>query len=491
LGELISHPRRILWPKRRDGRKQSISTLADATRGLIDSAGSGGIILLLDAAVPVEQMVAVGEWCKAWDRATLCLVCEPAEREMLLGVEAGGAEYLTESALEQCDGFVIIGDAFAANPMCSQGVFRRRAWEPRTPIVVIDAVPGTASSFATHRVEVSPCMELAALAAVAEAGGTSVDVPESVPIDEMPSAHAAGKAIAKCGRLGVLIAAEYGRSTQWKGIGYVASSMARDHGGGVAPQTSGANALAAVRVSETLGAVSLATALSREDAVWVAIGCDPMGMLGWEMGITGAAAALPNSTTSLADVVFPLAAPGEMGGTFLLSGDRSVTIDPAMKPPAGVAQPSELVGSLAKADGVRRPSPLPAVDCTRRLEAPSPALQACEDPDAALLFCRQAMHDGCGSLTSHGGWQASFEPQPEVRLSPQQAAEAGVKEFGKITVRAGDRACRGTLRLDSRMSAGMVLVPQGFAAARALAPCHVDLQTDTVAPEAIVAEVSS
>ncbi|OPX23147.1 MAG: hypothetical protein B1H04_04010, partial [Planctomycetales bacterium 4484_123] len=163
LGELLAHGRRILTAGRRQGDRLEAVDLARAYKEIASAPGDG-LVVLLDGNVPCEHMVAAAACCRDWPNVQLCLVLEPAEEQLLLGAEASGAEYLSGATLAECDGFVLVGDVFAANPTCAKGIFDHRRQAPRTPIVVIDAAAGTAAKFATHRLDIRPGGEAAALA---------------------------------------------------------------------------------------------------------------------------------------------------------------------------------------------------------------------------------------------------------------------------------------------------------------------------------------
>jgi hypothetical protein len=486
LGELLTHRRRIREARRRSGEGHTPIDIADAARRIADAAAASGLTILLDGNLPLEQLAQAAAWCRAWGGARLCFVVEPAEEELLLGLEAASATYLPAEELAACDGFVIVGDAFAANPTCARGVLDRCKGarrpdgtqpdepkpQPRTPIVVIDPAGGTAAKFATHRVECGCGMELSALSAVAAAAGADVAAEGAAE----PSAAAAGKALSGCERLGVLIAAEYGRTDRWRQIGYVAGRLAAARGGGVAVQTNGANALAAVRMGPRVGAVRLAEAMSGSSAR-VAIGCDVAGMLGVEeAGIFAAAGAMPNRTTAAAEIVLPLAMPGEYAGRYLISGVSEVSVSPLLPPPAGVPTAAELVGALASAAGVGAPAEVTAGAATGRLdaEAPPPAPAGAAPDGMALLFARRAMHAGCGELTGHGSWQGAIEPVPEVRVSPADAEALKLKNLGTAEVRANGAALAARVRVAPELPAGRVVLPEANPRARVLNPANID-----------------
>ncbi len=471
LGELLGHRNRILTATRRvDGKPQKVG-VDDALKA-IAAAAADGVTILLDGNVPCEDIAAAIAWCGAWPEAKLCVVVEPADEQLLLGVEACGAEYLSSDDLEGCDGFVIIGDAFAANPTCARGVFDRRKAEPRTPLVVIDAAGGTAGKFATHKVATAPGGELSALSAVAASAGLSV---KGVKGEGSASAQAAGRAIAECRRLAVMIAAEYGRTAAWRQIGRLAGELAKAKGGGVACQTTGANVLAALRLAAKGKTISLGEAMADDSGVRLAVGCDVLGMLGRDdLKILAAAAALPNATTEAAGIVLPLAMPGELSGTYILGGGDAIETSPLLSPPAGVLRSVGVIEALATAAGVSRPE-VPAADATKKLKAAlSPAPPAGSPPEQpVLLVAQQAMHAGCGWLTSHGSWQSRIQPLPVLRMAAEDLREMNIKNFSTVTVSVNGRSASASVQAAAEVPRGVMVITDGHAGVRSLIPSTI------------------
>jgi len=461
LPELLTDRRRIVSPLRRqDGRLVACDAAAACER-IAAAARAGGIVIVLDGNLPVEEMLAAAAWCKAWPAAKLCLAIEPADRELLGGAEAGGAAYLAASELAACDGFLIVGDPFSANPTCSRGIFERRAANPRTPIVAIDPAGGAAAKFASLSVACAPGGEADALAAIA--GGTGP----------------AARALADCKKLAVLVAAEFGSTTDLRAVGELAGKVAASRGGGLAVQTVGANALAAVRIEQKLAALSLAAAMGGEVPL-VAVGCDVLGMLGWDEGrVLAAAAGLPNATTEAAEVVLPLALSGEVAGTFLLDGAKAVEVGVLLPPPAGVPVPSALVAELARAAGVAAPAQRAATGIAlERAEAAPPSAKGAAASARAdgpqLLLTRSAMHSGCGSLTGWGSWQAASADLPELRVCPAVAGKLGIENLQVVSVGAGGPAVRARVRVAPETPGGVAVLSDGFPQCRRAVACRLD-----------------
>ena len=315
LAELSGNPRRILSAARRDGPQLRALELDAALREILDAAAGKTITLLLDGNVPCEQMAAAAAWASAWPDARLCPAVEPGDRELLLGIEASGTDYLGIEDLEACDGFLIIGDAFAANPRCSRGVLDRARAEPKTPIVAIDPGSGSASKFASHRIPAAPGGELAALAALASAAGVQSGIAGPVSADDVP-----------------------------------------------------------------------------------------------------------------------LAAAGD------------------------------LVAALARAAGA--------------------AL-------SALLFAREPGRSGCGELTAHATWQAASQPLPRLRVSPQDAGAMHLKNMSLVTVHNNGASVRAQVRVAPELAPGTLVLPEGCARTRSLAPAGVEPGQDAVITELQSVQVST
>ena len=492
IGELLQHSGRIVWPLRRArGRGEPLSLDACA-REVVNRAAGGEILFLLDGNLPLEEIYAAANCRAAWPAARLCLVIEPADEQLLLGIEASGAEYLPSSELSGCDGFVVVGDAFAANPICARGLLDRRYAEPRTPIVVIDPGAGTAWKFASHAIAAPPGGEYDALARLAAAAGLPVSPTGGQDPTYAKAAADAGRAIASCRRLGVLIAAEYGRNAAWRQIGHLAGRLAQAKGGAVAPQTIGANALAAVRLGKSLGTMPLADALGDDHGLRVVIGCDPLGMLGWcgEAGrkcrVAVAASALPNCTTEAAEFVLSLAMNGEMPGTYLFDNSRPETIPALLPPPAGVPTPSELIAAFAREAGARvgaMEGPARPPDRSRP-QAPEPPSVAAGPPGPVLLLARQARDHGCGSVTGHASWQLAMTESADLRFSADSAEALGLESLQAITVGADGAVLRGRVRIDPELPAGTVVFPEAVAA-RSLLPSRMDPRRSEIVSEPV------
>jgi len=467
LGELLTSPKRLRWPRRRQDGSLVDMDLSQAVRlaaERLPRAGQGGsgaeAVVLIDGALPLEEIAAAAEIVAAWEGVRLCCVVAPEDEQVLLGVEASGAAYLSEEDLASCDGFVIVGDVFAANPRCSRGVLDAVKSNPRTPIVTIDSGGGIASGFATLAV---PCP-----------AGQEQDVLDGAEVSA---------AVQNCRKLGVLLVAEAGRGDAWMRLGYQAGKLANAHGGGVAVQTAGANALGALRLSRQMGLMSLAEAMRPAGGaeLRVALGVDVLGLLGWSgPAIPIAAAALPNATTAGAEIILPTALPCELDGTVLQAGTRRVGCAALLAPPAGVPTPAELLRSLASAAGVSPPERSGRVPSLDRLNvAEPPEVSAAAPSGLALVGSRDAAHHAEGSLTGQASWQ-QLRPLPELRICPADAKELGVGDLERVEVQTESHRAAAQVRVLPRLARGTVSISEGFPEVRRLMPYLIDAERNVV-----------
>ncbi len=503
LGEVLDPPsaaRRILVPQARDDGRSVLLSFPDAVERVIQATAGGEITVFLDGNLPAEQLQAAAAWTAAWRNADLCLMIEPAERDLLIGLESSGAPYLEPSAWAGCDGFLLIGGVFEANPTCSRRIFERRKSDRKVPLVVIDPGGGAACKFASHRAACPPGRELAVLSAVAiepaspdapagRACGPAVRRSEDSEVlaEATLTAKAAGAALKSCSRLAVVVTAEYGRSADWAAIGCLAGRLAKARGGSVAPQTSGANALAAVRIEHRLGTLPLAKALLRNGDVRVVLGGDLAALLGWTQeqgtrGLAAAAAALPNRTTQAARIVLPMPLPAELSGTYLLEGSRAVTVGALVPPPAAVPTPEELLGAFARRGGTAAPRPpadvsglLDRCDCPLPAAWPIPPGDAEPpgDEDLTLLLARQGFNAGTGEITAHASYQTIARAEPDVRLAPADAHRLGLRNLQPVLVRSRHGQFRGRAKLCPTLAAGAVVLDEALCEARRLLPCRL------------------
>jgi len=466
LGELMGSFHRLRRCLRRSGERTTEARFADAVAEAARRIDAEGATVILDAAsLPLEELAAAAEIAAAWPRLQICAALAPEDEQMLAGLEASGTTYLADEELARCDGLLLIGDPLAANPRCARGVLDALKANSRMPVVAVDGGGGVSASYASLPVLCGPGGELDALR------------------DRQVAA-----ALEPCRKLGVVIAAAGGRGGIWARVGFEAGKLASAHRGGVAAQTTGGNALGAFRAARSLGLCGLAEAMAPGQGanLRAAVGVDVLALLGWTgPSIAVAAAAMPGVTTGSADIVFPLALPGEIGGTFLQAGTRRVTVAALLPPPAGVPAPSALMRQLAEAARVKVPAfsgRLPALDRAAAGEPPEPtrASPPVEPESVALVGARESIHHADGSLTGAASWQGQLRPLPELRVSGADAARMGLAGGDEVEVATESSSARLRVRVTENVPAGTVAAVETSAATRRLTPYVIDSERNAL-----------
>lgn len=462
MGELLASPSRI--------RKAAISgrqvPMLDAVASIAERIKDNGAIFFIDANLPLEEVVAVAETVSGWQQAELCLIGSPEDEQLILGLEASGAAYIAQEDLSQCDGFVVIGDVFATNPRCSRYVLDVLMSNRRAPMVVIDSSGSIVAKFARTLISCKPGEEI-----------------EALKSGELTAA------VEPCKKLGVIVSAEPARGRIWRQLGFLAGQLAKSHGGGVAVQTAGANAIAAIRLNQQYKLTPLAEAVSPGvEKTRIAIGVDILGILDrLEVEVAVAAAAVPNETTKSAEIVLPVPLPCEMEGNFLQSGHRLTKVSALMPSPAGVPSVSELVKMIASSAGFKASAfsgKLPALEPIT-IDAPAALAESAGvfDDDAGsktLTMFRQSTHHYAGTLTSQASWQGKGNSPFQVRINPADAAELGLKDLDTVRLETKSAGTVAQVQVVEHIPAGTLAVPEGYPQGRRLIRYEIDSELQAV-----------
>ena len=83
------------------------------------------------------------------------------------------------------------------------------------------------------------------------------------------------------------------------------------------------------------------------------------------------------------------------------------------------------------------------------------------------------MHAGCGSLTSHGSWQAAVQPLPVLALAAEDLREMNIKNLSTVTVSVNGRSAQASVRISPELLPGTMVITDGYAAVRCLVPSEI------------------
>lgn len=499
--ELLAHIRRIDAAKF-CGEETRQVPLEEAIRSLAGTVQASRTTLLIDGNLPAEDIAAALALAAGSHGKIAASVYLPTEDEMVLeGLAASRARLLTPENLAECDAILIVGDAFATHPVISKPVHALRKRNVRTPLVVLDSLPGRTSIFATHPLLVRPGTESRVLAALAGKSGVrdlgvlSCEVGRAASESGLPEGAlaAAAAAVAGAKKLGVLVRAEIGKAANWDQIGLLSGLIASAKAGGVTACLTYGNALGAYRLARAAGA-----RLDQPGETVIVLGTDVVSVLSRQEcnrtldGIRTlvAAAQLPTLTLGAADVVLPLAFNFEAGGTTVTGSGEVITVESLAEAPGEAVPAGELVMRLAHAMGLRGVErkvdrsvleTMPEVDVRAIIERGHP--QVAKAPEGAFLAvtASDAIHFHTGGRTSHCEWPKYMAPNPVATMNVDDAGPLGIKSGDEVLLVSNEGEGRATAEVVKTQAAGVVAVSSGFAEMRRLFPWNMARRTGPVA----------
>jgi anaerobic selenocysteine-containing dehydrogenase len=499
--ELLGHIRRI-DAARFCGEVTRQVPLDEAIHNLAGTVRSSRTTLLIDGNLPGEDIAAGLALAAASGGKIAAGVYLPTEDEMVLeGLAASKAKLLTPENLVECDAILIVGDAFATHPVISKPVHALRKRNVRTPLVVVDSLPGRTSIFATHPLMVKPGTEsrvLAALAGksgVAALGSLSRDVAQAASESGLPEGvlAAAAAAVAGAKRLGVIVRAEIGKAANWDQTGLLSGLIASAKAGGVTACLTYGNALGAYRLARAARAK-----LDKPGETVIVLGTDVVSVLSKQEcnrtldGIRTlvAAAQLPTLTLGAADVVLPLAFNFEAGGTTVTGSGEVITVDSLAEAPGEAVPAGELVMKLADALGLRGVErkvdrrlleEMPEVDSRPILERGQPEVAKAREREFLAVTESDAIHFHTGGRTSQCEWPRYMVPNPVVTMNLNDAQALGIATGDEVLLVSSEGEGRATAEVVKGQTAGVVAVSSGFAEMRGLFPWNMARRTGPVA----------
>lgn len=492
--ELLTHVLRLDSARLSDDKKPHDVPLDKAISVLADAVKSSDATLIIDGNLPGEDIAAALALAAGSGGKIIAGVHLPSEDQTALdGLAASKAKLLTPEELAECDAILIVGNAFATHPVISRPVHGLRKRNPRTPVVVIDSMPGRTAIFATHPLIVKPGTESRALGFIAGKIGAAKLKPLHVTVKQAASATgiaddalaSAAGALGAAGKIGVILRPEIGKASNWEQIALLAGLIATEKGGGVTACLTYGNAVGAHRLMRAAGAASGRS--GKPQATAIALGTDVVSGLSKTDAVTmlggiktlAAATPLPTPTLGAADVVLPLAFNFETGGTTVTGSGEVIVVDSVADAPGDATSAGELVMRLAEAMGItgierkvdaKILGTMPEVDAEAIISQEQPEAPTASEGELILVMESDAVHFHMGSLTGRCAWPQYTAPTPVVAIRSAEADALGISdgETVKLTSIAGEGGA--TVRLVKEQPAGLAVVSSGFAEMRGLFP---------------------
>lgn len=463
LADLMQHSERLYRPCGPSGQMtvaKAMETLAEKV--IRAQTGSGRIAVWLDANVALEDLAAVRTFCAACAEHSDLLIHIPAhERGLVEGLDASGVGQAPPVAWRDADAFVIVGNPLATHPVAASHLLRWRQERAKTPTVVIDALAGMMSNYATHGLTCRPGYEPWVTAALfAGAGGQeNADwLPEPKLLQhvlndsgvERSRVNRAATQLRSAQRPAVILAPAFGDRDTWRAMASIGASWAAERRGMMTVLTGHANALGAVRYTNHHGikdwTTDVTTNTSEPADLLIVVGWDPASACpggGWEAIADKAkhvvmANCFASARSGWVDEYIPLAFPSEAGGSYVLADGIRRDVGQLLPSPQGVLSVRDLFATLhqkimqqpAATDQKRARIPwsdvvndgeiAPCAHTTSTLSFPacpatngSPGLPVCLVAEPTQYFD--------GRITRQARWSRQMDRLPVLQLSRSDA----------------------------------------------------------------------
>ncbi len=533
--ELMDHGKRLDMPALRDdGSVRPVSwdgalaTLVQSLSCLVREEGPSSVGILVGPSLTNEEARLAVRLAKALRTGNLDL-CQPEDRAVSLGVALSGATVSpvrSVAEIEAMTAILVVGDLFTTAPCMAKPILEARYKRRQNLVGVIDSSLSRTGWFGKPVLRCRPGMEVAALAQclraalaldpapegawvkAARACCEKISAAEAAEVSGLDAATAAWfvGALAREKESGVFYAAGVGGRQREVLAAGLAALLAQATNSRFAALSVGANAVGVERVLSEQGfpgrpgltaAEMIEAAVTGDLKALVAVGCDPVASFPGGMAARAAenleffaaVSPLPSETTARAHLVLPCAVWGETAGTVVSSFLAEAGLSPVLPPPGAARPGCNILGPVAEgvekalaefdAPPVEKGGPdRPAFGFFEELEfffrLAHRGRGAAEAGTHLLTLRSLAPHSGNGAVTRHFSWARHEFPDAPLFLSPSHAAEIGVREGEKATVRSRSGEAVLTVWFDRRVPEGTVVAAPHYPEVRGLIKWNVD-----------------
>jgi len=494
LPEMATHPLRLTNAELRvpgqTQRKTPVSVheaLEAAASRLMEAGGRAAV--LVDGNLPTEDIACAIQFAGEVVKTKRVGVYLPdSDAAMCRGMNPD-TPLISPAEIAGSDVILIMGDAFATHPVVSSAILEARVAR-KLRIVAGDCMPNHVAPFAETFVITRPDGAAALLAALCkqlgcEPGGNWAAGREIAELAETAGAAAAdvkalADAITGAKSPAIVLAPVPGRMSNVSAAAAAASSLCTARGARLMPLFRYGNAVGAVAA---MGASRpwqdcLQAVRDRTADTLLAVGVDILRLVpakeiaSLRRGLQTliAASLLRNRTAAHADIVLPMAATFETGGTAQSANGKGVEINAVMPPPGGALSARDLCAGLASAMGrALSAGSQPATAASYQGRPDAPAAPASSPEIGLQLVARSDVPDfDTGALSRLMAWPAFAEPMPELHMNASEVKRRGLAPRGRATLRANGQEAVVQLCVDANVPEGMAAVSEAFEETRPL-----------------------
>ena len=456
------------------------------------------VAVVIDGNLSCETILKAADFAKnVLNTENFSIYLPPSDRGILEGLFASGALLFGEEELLDCNCVLAIGDPFASHPPISKTVHDFRFKDRANRLLVADSSQGKTAEFTFDFYQLPPGGEDSFLRKVAQglASGEDKALLEGLPEPEaevaLEAAEACQEALARAGKIAVLLALGWAKNSRAEKIGALAGIIARQKGG-VLPLLLYGNAQGAYRLMQNLEVRPLGGLLSEIKGGRIkgllSVGVDLASRLPASLSKSLEGLEFLAQTASLneenlpdADVVIPMALSLEESGTILDGSGRKRQTLALLSPPKGAAASGEIFDALAQKLGAAPSEPAITEEIlqprtTKTLKEILSEVYESEGGEGtyALLSEPSGIHFIEGSLTSKLRWPALMEKKPFIKMNPRDVGGLSLRAGDEVLIRNGNGETVLPVEPSKRFPKGVLGLSAPFARAQKLFSCWID-----------------
>jgi len=530
---LLGHPKRLTDATvKADGRPCTADDAVRELAAVLKERAGAETAVLVDGNLPCEDLAGAVRFANdSLGTQNVAVYLPPADEAILRGLSAASCRLLSLEMVEECDTLLAVGDPFATHPVLARAMLDAKAAGPRHRLLVLDTMLGRTSRFADTFVQVAPCAEAAALAAIAKCMEADVTAlapePASRSVAELCGMAGASEAairtiadgLREAKKSGVVISLPTGRTADGALVVALAGAFCQDDGCGLLPLFTYGNAAGASSTAKALGAMAVPSLLAKMEAgeirALLCLNLDPFSALPKRLvqkafenlDLLAAVSPMPTRVTEVADICLPSAFWFEEEGTAQDFRGEKIGLAPVMPPPRGALTIRNLLTGLAAALGSEAALDFTPVGVPSGGQAGPgtliSGLAAREDREAVgeftLISRAESADFADGSLTQHVDWARLMEPRPALLVNAADAAALGLAGSPTqvrqriIEIQSDGQKASAHVSVSDDVPKGVVAVSPRYGSTRAVFDWHASAEQGVLecGPARVSLQVSS
>lgn len=514
VAALMGHPKRLVEGKSRGAgeatyRRVYSTILAEASELLREASDNNSLGVMISGNLPTSEIAAAARFFQSVLPArNVSVYIPPTDTALLRGLARSKAESADTEDIKEAKTILAVGDILGTHPMLAQVLHDFREGSRDANLINIDTLKGRTMRFATRKIIINHGAEAHALLGLAlKAKAKRKELGTKLPktndlfnisgIDQS-EAESCIKLLREDNNSLIVLTLPTGRCRGGKLLAAAAGALAAATKSKILPLYANGGSPGGYAVCRALEltepAAWLNAAREGEFSTVFSAGVDVAGMLPDdmaaevldEMKFMIAASAMPNATTSRADITLPLAFWFEMDGEVLDHQGRDVHLNALAQPPGGADTLVNLLNQIAEKSGIvgiskAGPAEPELADAMRTaaadIDRPLGEVLQAEDGTAEETFILTSRTENLdlyeGQLSRQLDWVLTIEPRPIVLMNPDDAAGMNVRDREPVKLERNGCQVELCAKLSNAVPAGTLAVTATIGATKGLFECNL------------------